>query len=92
MFIYTCPSDSSIKERMLYASSRANVIGTADDQGLKISKKVCLSYSCVDHSNDVQIEGSSPDEITGARLNEEINPPVDEGPKRGFARPRRPGR
>lgn len=49
MFIYTCPSDSSIKERMLYASSRANVIGTADDQGLKISKKVCLSYSCVDH-------------------------------------------
>ncbi|RMJ25671.1 Actin monomer binding protein [Aspergillus sp. HF37] len=77
MFIYTCPSNSSIKERMLYASSRANVIGTAEDQGLKISKK---------------IEGSSPDEITGARLNEEINPSVDEGPKRGFARPRRPGR
>lgn len=44
MFIYTCPSDSSIKERMLYASSRANVINTAGEQGLKISKKVCLMF------------------------------------------------
>ena len=41
IFIYTCPSGSSIKERMLYASSRANVIITAEDQGLRISKKVC---------------------------------------------------
>lgn len=41
IFIYTCPSGSSIKERMLYASSRANVIITAENQGLKISKKVC---------------------------------------------------
>ncbi|GJP87188.1 hypothetical protein CBS63078_7293 [Aspergillus niger] len=77
IFIYTCPSGSSIKERMLYASSRMYAITMAGDQGLKISKK---------------IEASSPDEITGERLHEEVHPPQDNGPSRGFARPRRPGR
>ncbi|RAH58239.1 actin monomer binding protein [Aspergillus piperis CBS 112811] len=77
IFIYTCPSGSSIKERMLYASSRMHAITMAGDQGLKISKK---------------IEASSPDEITGERLHEEVHPPQDNGPSRGFARPRRPGR
>ncbi|KAK9569981.1 Twinfilin-1, variant 2 [Aspergillus fumigatus] len=41
-FIYTCPSGSSIKERMLYASSRMYALRVADEQGLKISKKVCF--------------------------------------------------
>lgn len=39
-----------------------------------------------------QIEASSPDEITGDRLQEEVTPARDQGPTRGFARPRRPGR
>ncbi|PWY69148.1 actin monomer binding protein [Aspergillus heteromorphus CBS 117.55] len=77
IFIYTCPSGSSIKERMLYASSRMHALTMAGEQGLKISKK---------------IEASSPDEITGERLQEEVHPPQDSGPSRGFARPRRPGR
>ncbi|KAL1965710.1 hypothetical protein VTN77DRAFT_5210 [Rasamsonia byssochlamydoides] len=77
VFIYTCPSNSSIKERMLYASTRRIAIDIAETEGLNGLKK---------------IEASSPDEITEARLHEEIHPPQDEGPKRGFARPKRPGR
>ncbi|KAL4968275.1 twinfilin [Aspergillus stella-maris] len=77
IFIYTCPSGSSIKERMLYASSRMYALSVAEEQGLKVSKK---------------IEAGTPDEVTGERLHEEVNPPQNEGINRGFARPRRPGR
>ncbi|KAJ5952807.1 uncharacterized protein N7479_011220 [Penicillium vulpinum] len=77
IFVYTCPTGSSIKERMLHASSRRNAITVAEQEGLKIEKK---------------IEASSPDEITGDRLQEEVTPVRDQGPARGFARPRRPGR
>ncbi|KAF3019165.1 Twinfilin-1 [Penicillium rubens] len=78
IFVYTCPTGSSIKERMLHASSRRNAITVAEQEGLKIEKK--------------QIEASGPDEITGDRLQEEVTPARDQGPTRGFARPRRPGR
>ncbi len=41
VFIYTCPSEAKIKERMLYASSRANVIAMATSEaGLTVEKKV----------------------------------------------------
>ncbi|KAF8248712.1 C-Teminal domain of Twinfilin-1 [Wilcoxina mikolae CBS 423.85] len=40
-FIYTCPPDSTIKEKMLYASCRAGVVATAENEcGLKINKKL----------------------------------------------------
>ncbi|KAJ5813000.1 Actin-binding cofilin/tropomyosin type [Penicillium robsamsonii] len=77
IFVYTCPSGSSIKERMLHATSRRVAVDIAEKEGLKIEKK---------------IEASSPDEITGDRLQEEVAPSRDQGPTRGFARPRRPGR
>ncbi|KAJ5159584.1 uncharacterized protein N7482_006588 [Penicillium canariense] len=77
VFVYTCPTGSSIKERMLHASSRRNALTIAEGEGLKITKK---------------IEASGPDEITGDRLREEVHPAQDQGPARGFARPRRPGR
>ncbi|KAL4780163.1 hypothetical protein BJX76DRAFT_56239 [Aspergillus varians] len=77
IFIYTCPSGSSIKERMLFASSRMYALQVAEEQGLKISKK---------------IEAGSPDEVTGERLHEEVNPPQNDNLRRGFAKPRRPGR
>jgi hypothetical protein len=41
VFVYTCPTGSSIKERMLHASSRRNAIAVAEEEGLKIEKKVC---------------------------------------------------
>lgn len=37
VFIYTCPSSSKIRERMLYSSSKANVITAAS---IKVIKKV----------------------------------------------------
>ncbi|KAJ5584979.1 Actin-binding cofilin/tropomyosin type [Penicillium hispanicum] len=77
VFVYTCPTGSSIKERMLHASSRRSAIAVAEGEGLKIEKK---------------IEASSPDEITAHRLQEEVSPPQNQGTARGFARPRRPGR
>ncbi|KAI8142200.1 hypothetical protein BJV82DRAFT_615934 [Fennellomyces sp. T-0311] len=41
LFIYTCPSSSKIRERMLYSSSKASVSNNAESQvGLKITKKV----------------------------------------------------
>lgn len=45
IFIYTCPSGSKIKERMLFASSRNNALVIAGEQGLKISQKVCVESS-----------------------------------------------
>ncbi|KAL2856889.1 hypothetical protein BJX68DRAFT_263421 [Aspergillus pseudodeflectus] len=77
IFIYTCPTGSSIKERMLYASSRMHGLQVAEEQGLKVLKK---------------IEAGSPDEVSGERLHEEVNPPQNDGLRRGFAKPRRPGR
>jgi hypothetical protein len=44
------------------------------------------------NAHESQIEASGPDEITGDRLQEEVTPARDQGPARGFARPRRPGR
>ncbi|KAI5309612.1 Twinfilin-1, partial [Ascosphaera atra] len=76
-FIYTCPPSSSIKNRMIHASSRAGVLVVAQNAGLNVSHK---------------IEGSGPEEITADKLEEEVHPPKAAPPRRAFAKPRRPGR
>ena len=43
VFIYTCPSSSSIKERMLNASSRRFILKFAESEGVKVTHKVCLA-------------------------------------------------
>jgi twinfilin-like protein len=82
---------------MLYASTRRVAIQLGEAEGIQIEKKVAnpsypLLSEWIPCLTMNQIEGSSPDEITGARLQEEVAPRQDEGPKRGFARPKRPGR
>ena len=43
VFIYTCPPDSKIKEKMLYASSKAGVVATAESEaGVVVGKRVCF--------------------------------------------------
>lgn len=43
VFIYTCPSGSKVRERMVYASSKEGLVAAARaDIGLDIAKKVCL--------------------------------------------------
>ncbi|KAK2879523.1 hypothetical protein FQN49_000797 [Arthroderma sp. PD_2] len=76
IFIYTCPSGSSIKQRMLHASSRAGMLMWAARNGVSVNHK---------------IEASSADEVTADRLKDEISPPIEEV-KKAFARPKRPGR
>ncbi len=75
---------------MLYASSRANVVQVARDEGVEVSKR---------------IEIGAPDEIGEDRLEEEVAPSGGggggaaaaaednkSGTRQGFARPKRPGK
>ena len=76
LFIYTCPSGSKIKERMLYAASSRSAQQLAEaEAGLKIEKK---------------IEASSPEDITQESVDEDLHPKVEV--KTAFSRPKRPGR
>jgi twinfilin-like protein len=76
LFIYTCPSGSKIKERMLYAASSRSAVGIAEGQaGLKIEKK---------------IEAGSPDDVTEESIDGDLHPKVEV--KKAFERPKRPGR
>jgi twinfilin len=77
VFISTCPSGAKIKARMLYAASRSNVISLAQSEGgLKVAKR---------------IEATNPDEITEQVIAEEFKVAAVEE-KKGFAKPKRPGR
>ncbi|KAL8686203.1 MAG: hypothetical protein Q9218_007271, partial [Villophora microphyllina] len=76
VFIYTCPSGSKIKERMVYASMRMAVLEMASREGgFEVVKR---------------IEASNPAEITAEVLAEEFQ--VKQEVKQGFARPKRPGK
>ncbi|KAF7846002.1 hypothetical protein BT93_L5627 [Corymbia citriodora subsp. variegata] len=76
LFMYSCPSQSKIKERMVYASSRARLVNIAEQEvGLQILKR---------------FEASSPSEWTEDVLAGEFEEKKVES--RGFARPKRPGR
>jgi twinfilin-like protein len=76
LFIYTCPSGSKIKERMLYAASSRSAQQLAEaEAGLTIEKK---------------IEASSPEDVTQESIDEDLHPKVEV--KKAFERPRRPGR
>ncbi|KAL8757122.1 MAG: hypothetical protein Q9199_002434 [Rusavskia elegans] len=76
IFIYTCPSGSKVKERMIYASFKKVVMETASaEAGFEIAKK---------------LEASSPAEITPKMIEEEFQPRQEQ--KQGFARPKRPGK
>jgi len=83
LFIYTCPSSSKIKERMVYSTGKSWTRTVAErDAGIIVSKS---------------LEATEPSELTlgvaggGGRGETE----VEQGsrpPSSGFARPKRPGR
>lgn len=83
LFVYTCPSVSSIKQRMLYAASRRSTISLlAPKHGLDIAGK---------------LEATDPEDITETSILEELGVKgAEDGAasanKSGFARPKRPGR
>jgi twinfilin-like protein len=77
VFISTCPSAAKIRERMLYAASRGNVVSLAQNEGgLKVVKK---------------LEATNPEEVSEQVILEEFR--VEKKAEgKGFARPKRPGR
>jgi hypothetical protein len=79
VFIYSCPTTSSIKNRMLYASSRSTVLAAAAELGI---------------TADAKIETSEVDEVTLKHITKEVHgdEPVADEKKKGFARPRGPMR
>jgi twinfilin len=77
VFIYSCPASSSIKQRMVYASSRRAIPMVASEMGLKV---------------DTKIETSEVDELTLKFLTKEIHGVEVVEEKKTFARPRGPPR
>ncbi|KAF2751263.1 twinfilin-1 [Sporormia fimetaria CBS 119925] len=80
LFVSTCPSGSRIKERMLFAASRGNVIALAEKEGVKV---------------DARIEAGDPAEVGEKGVMEELGlGGGQEGVevKSGFKKPKRPGR
>ena len=77
IFIYACPSSTSVKGRMVYASSRNSVVQLAKEEGSEVNKR---------------IEVGGPEEVTETSLKEEVMPRAENEAKQGFARPKRPGR
>ncbi|MCJ1451179.1 Twinfilin-1 [Mycoblastus sanguinarius] len=76
VFIYTCPSESKVKERMVYASTKQGFLAAASSElGIEIAKK---------------FEASSPSELTVSTLEDEFRPKQEQ--KQGFSRPKRPGK
>lgn len=75
-FIYTCPSSSKVKERMIYASSRLGVVSFAESEAeLKIEKR---------------LEESEPAELDLTDFEVQEKPKIEV--KARFDRPKRPGR
>ncbi|KAG0053770.1 Twinfilin-1 [Gryganskiella cystojenkinii] len=85
VFMYTCPSKSKIRERMLYSSCRAGVLEAAkNDAGLTVDKK---------------LETTDVSDLTEAFILEELHPVTQSAfgsstgasSPRGFSKPARPG-
>ncbi|RUS21474.1 hypothetical protein BC937DRAFT_92609 [Endogone sp. FLAS-F59071] len=91
VFIYTCPSASKIRERMVYSSCRASVVTVIEAEGLNIAKKVHISplpflsllrrtflTSNIPHL--YQFETNDPTDLTESYLIEELHPPQSTAP------------
>lgn len=106
VFIYTCPSNSKIRERMLYSSSKANVINAAENEvSLKVVKKFETSdlsdltsdYFAEELDNQTSRSqqsdsngGSGASTPTGSIVGDRIH--MLGGTQGGFKRPVAPGR
>ncbi|KAL9548329.1 hypothetical protein MBANPS3_005735 [Mucor bainieri] len=105
VFIYTCPSSSKIRERMLYSSSKANVITAAENEAsIEIVKKFETSdlsdltgeyfdEELTQQQQHQQLQSASNSNVsspTGSTVSDRIQ--MLGGTKQGFKRPVAPGR
>lgn len=78
IFVYSCPEDSKIKEKMLYSTVKAAATGAAEDAGVRIAKK---------------LEVADASDLTEEMMHEELHPPAPEVvTKPALSRPVRAGR
>jgi twinfilin-like protein len=81
LFLYTCPSASRIKERMVYSTGKSWTRTVAErDAGITVAKS---------------LEATEPSELTAdifGGASESAQPATEAVPQTGFARPKRPGR
>ncbi|KAI8889631.1 actin depolymerizing protein [Backusella circina FSU 941] len=103
IFIYTCPSTSKIRERMLYSASKLNVISGAEEEvSLKVIKKFETS-DLSDLTEDYFAEDLTPSSAgggsgastpgsvsSGSMVGDRIQ--MLGGTRQGFKRPVAPGR
>ena len=83
--MYTCPSKSKIRERMLYSSCRAGVLEAAKNEaGLKVDKKL-ETTDVSDLTESFILEELHPASQSAFGSSTGINSP------RGFSKPTRPG-
>lgn len=83
--MYTCPSKSKIRERMLYSSCRAGVLEAAKNEaGLKVDKKL-ETTDVSDLTESFILEELHPASQSAFGSSTGINSP------RGFSKPARPG-
>jgi len=75
-FIYSCPTESKVKERMKYSSSKATILQYAKECGIILG--------------NTSIEVSDVKDVTGDFLHEYIHPKVQE--EKTFKKPMKPGR
>ncbi|RPA78899.1 actin depolymerizing protein [Ascobolus immersus RN42] len=76
VFLYTCPTASKVKVRMIYATSRGHVAQTIEKEfGVKLAKT---------------LEADDASEIDAKHLNDLLHPQKEES--KTFSRPKRPGR
>ncbi|KZO97719.1 actin depolymerizing protein [Calocera viscosa TUFC12733] len=84
LFIFFCPDDSSIKDKMVHAGSRWNVILKAEEVGSKPARRVRFGLNHADnrHSCLLQLETTELSELTHEYLISELypdGPPVASG-------------
>lgn len=88
LFIYTCPSGSKIKERMLYAASRASTVSVlAPEHGIDIKGKIEETDGTDVTEESILSQLGVKQDGGGAGA-----PGAAAGGRQGFARPKRPGR
>ena len=75
VFIYSCPSSSTVKHRMVYASSRKAILALAAELGVDA---------------EIKIETSDVNELTLSYLKKEMHGVEEVEEKKTFARPRGP--
>ncbi|KZT53974.1 actin depolymerizing protein [Calocera cornea HHB12733] len=93
LFIYVCPNESSIKDKMVHSSSRWNIILKAEELDAKPARRL-ETADLSELTHDYLITELYPDGASAGQGTAVADAATPSAPSaaRGFARPTRPGR